>query len=130
MRIKSQYSLSIIIFGIILAIISASVIITNEQVTQVSNEEQTTNNISTDASNFAYISNAYFLTKQNAQVTLWQNQYSLVSSELSGLKIGSPEKFCLRRFFMKQNFASDKTSRKHWLNVISWLRRLFFPSKA
>ena len=91
MRIKTQYIISIIIFGIILAIISASVVLTNEQVTRVGSEEQKANDINTDASNLAYISNAYFLTKQSTQVSLWQNQYSLVSSEISGLGSNSLE---------------------------------------
>jgi hypothetical protein len=40
------------------------------------------------------------------------------------VKIGSPEKFCPRHFFMKKNFASDKTPKKLWVNVISSLQRL------
>ena len=57
----------------------------------MSNEELTANSINTDASNLAYISNAYFLNKQGSQVTLWQNQYSAVLSELSGLNSNSQQ---------------------------------------
>ena len=56
MKIRSQYIISIAIFGIVLAIIAASVIITNQQVTQVNNEAQIAGKIQTGASNLAYIS--------------------------------------------------------------------------
>ena len=83
MRIKTQYILSIAIFVIILAIITASVVITNQQVTKINNESQSAGNIETGASNLAYISNDYFLYQQSAQLSEWQSQFTSLSDDLS-----------------------------------------------
>ncbi len=83
MKLRSQLIISIIIFGIVLLAISASVVLTNQQVAQIDNQEQTANNINTGASNLAYISNEYFLSRQSAQVTSWQTQFSSLLDSLS-----------------------------------------------
>ena len=91
MRLKSQYIISIAIFGILLTIISASVIFTNQQVAQINNKEQMAGNIQTGASNLAYISNDYFLYQQSAQLSQWQNQFSSLLYDLSKLIPNGPE---------------------------------------
>src|SRR5208283_1359609 len=83
MRIKTQYILSIAIFVIILAIIIASVVITNQQLARINNEIQNAGNIETGASNLAYISNDYFLYQQSAQLSEWQSQLTSLSGDLS-----------------------------------------------
>ena len=85
MRVKSQYIISIIIFAIFLAIISASIVVTDQQVTQLNNEAKTATNIQTGASSLSYISNDYFLYQQSAQLSQWQNQFSSISNDLSTL---------------------------------------------
>ena len=90
MRIKTQYILSIAIFVIILAIITASVVITNQQVTQINNEAQKAGNIQTGASNLAYISNDYFLYQQSAQLSEWQSQFTSLSGDLSKITSYTP----------------------------------------
>ena len=91
MRLKSQYIVSIVIFGILLTTISASVLFTNQQVEQINNKEQMAGNILTGASNLAYISNDYFLYQQNAQLSQWQNQFSSLSGDLSNLSPNGPQ---------------------------------------
>ena len=46
-------------------------------------------NIETGASNLAYLSNDYFQNKQSGQLTLWQNQFSSISKELSQINPSS-----------------------------------------
>jgi PAS domain S-box-containing protein len=91
MKLRSQLILSIIVFGIVLLAISASVVITNQQVAQVNNKEQTANNINTGASNLAYIANDYFLYRQSAQLNSWQAQFSSLLAETSNLTSINPE---------------------------------------
>jgi signal transduction histidine kinase len=91
MRIRTQYILSIAVFAIILAVISVSVVITNRQVNLINNQAKTAANIQTGASTLAYISNDYFLNKQNAQLLEWQTQFSLVSNEVSNLNSNNLE---------------------------------------
>ena len=68
MKIKNQYITSIIIFVIVLLIISASVVLTNEQVEQIINQEQIAENIQTGASNLGYLSNDYFLYQESSKL--------------------------------------------------------------
>ena len=89
MKIRSQYIISIAIFGIVLAIIAASVLITDQQVAQINNEAQTSTNVQIGANSLSYISNAYFLNEQNIQVSEWQNQFSSMSNELAQLNPSS-----------------------------------------
>jgi PAS domain S-box-containing protein len=91
MRIRSQYIISVAVFAIILAIISVSVVNTNQQVTQINNQAQTAANIQIGASTLAYISNDYFLNKQNVQLTEWQTQFSTVSNEVSKINSNNLE---------------------------------------
>src|SRR5271169_4452038 len=91
MRVKSQYILSIVIFGIFLSIISATIVVTNQQVAQINNEAQTAGNIQTGASSLGYISNDYFLYQQTAQLSQWQNQFSGLSNDLSNLNPTGPQ---------------------------------------
>ena len=91
MKLRSQLILSIIIFGIVLLVISASVVITNQQVAQINSKEQTANNINTGASNLAYTSNDYFLYQQTGQLNSWQSQFFSLLEEISNLTSNNPE---------------------------------------
>ena len=91
MRIKTQYILSIAIFIIILAIITASVVITNQQLAKINNEIQSAGNIETGASNLAYVSNDYFLYQQTNQLSEWQTQFTSLSRELSKIASDTPQ---------------------------------------
>jgi len=94
-KLKSQLIISIAILGVILLIISASVIITNQQAVKITDEQQTAGQIQTGASNLAYISNDYFLYQDNAQVNQWQTQFSAISTDLSKINSVNPEQATL-----------------------------------
>jgi PAS domain S-box-containing protein len=91
MKLRNQLILSIIAFGIVLLFISASVVITNQQVAQINNNEQTANSINTGASNLAYIANDYFLYRQSTQLNSWQAQFSSLQEGISNLESSNPE---------------------------------------
>jgi PAS domain S-box-containing protein len=95
MRLRSQLIISIIVFGIVLLVISASVLITNQQVASINNQEQMANDINTGASSLAYISNDYFLYQQSEQLASWQIQFSSLSTEISKLNSNSPDQAIL-----------------------------------
>ena len=75
MKIKNQFLISIITFSIILAVIGASVGVTQLQITEFNNQEVTANNIQTGSSNLNYISNNYFLYQDNSSIDLWNTQF-------------------------------------------------------
>jgi PAS domain S-box-containing protein len=90
MKIKTQYILSIVIFAIVLIIISASVVLTNQQIAQINSQKQVTGEIQTGVSNLGYLSNDYFLYQDSAQVTSWQSQFSTLFTELSKINSTNP----------------------------------------
>ena len=95
MKIRNQYIISILVFIIILAIISVSVVITNQQVTQINSQEQIASNIQTGASNLNIISNDYFLYQESQQLTQWQSQFSTLSNNLQKLNSTNSEQQAL-----------------------------------
>ncbi len=95
MKLKSQLIISIIVFGVVLLFIAASVLITNQQETQISEQQQMANDVNKGASNLAYISNDYFLYQQSSELTLWQNQFSSLSAEISKINLNSPSQTVL-----------------------------------
>jgi len=66
MKIKNQFIISIIIFVGVLLVISASIFVTNQQVLQLSAQEQLSRNIQTGAADLSYLSNDYFLFRDDA----------------------------------------------------------------
>ena len=91
MRLRSQYIVSVVIFGILLAIISTSAVFTSQQAAQINNQEQTAGNIQTGASDLSYLSNDYFLFQQDVQLTQWQSKFSTLMDNLSKLNPNSPD---------------------------------------
>ena len=91
MKIKNQYIISILVFVVVLLTISASVVITDQQVAKLSNQGQIAGNIQTGASNLNYISNDYFLYQYTSQTDTWQTQFSILSTDLSNLNSTNPD---------------------------------------
>ncbi len=85
MKLKSQLIISIIIFGLVVLIVSGSIVFTDQQIAQIRNQEQIANDLSAGASSLAYISNDYFLYQQINQENLWQQQISALSNDLAKL---------------------------------------------
>ena len=91
MKIKNQFLISIVTFGVMLSIITASVILTEQQIAQLNNQARTARDIQTGASNVNYISNNYLLYQDNSSIVLMQSELSKLSNELSSLNYTSPQ---------------------------------------
>ena len=85
MRLKTQFQICILTFGVILALIGSSVALTQLQVTQLNSQEAIARDIQTRATNLNYISNNYFLYQFNSSIGLWQTEFSTLSSSLEQL---------------------------------------------
>jgi len=117
MKIKNQFRISIAIFIIILAVITASVIITEQQTAQLSSQEAIALDIQTRASNLAYISNDYFLYQENSQLTMWQSEFSSLSNDLSKLNPSSPE----QQMLLNNVKGDAQQLNSVWTDVVSYL---------
>jgi PAS domain S-box-containing protein len=91
MRIKTQFLISIITFSIIVAIIGASVAVTQQQIAEFNNKEAIAHDVQTGASDLYYISNNYFLYQLDTSISLWQTKVSALSDKLSTLNSSNPQ---------------------------------------
>jgi signal transduction histidine kinase/CheY-like chemotaxis protein len=91
MRIRTQFIIAMILFGVMLIIVSASLIITNGQVGRLSKQEEVAHGLERDASDLGYLSNDYLLYRESQQHTRCESKFSTFSSDLSKLGSDSPE---------------------------------------
>jgi PAS domain S-box-containing protein len=91
MKIKTQLIVSGVVFSIILLVIAVSVATTEQQVAQLRNQESISGNIERGASDLNSVSIDYFLYQQDIQVSQWQSNLSSLSSDLSNLKLNTPQ---------------------------------------
>ncbi len=85
MRIRSQFIISTAIFGVVILIIAASVIGTNQQLVQIEKQQQISGNIESGSDKLNTLSSQYFLYQQPQQLTLWNSNSASVLGNLSNL---------------------------------------------
>ena len=85
MKIKTQFIISMILFAFILAAVSISVIVTDYQVGQLSDQLRVVRNVQQDTNDLNYLSNAYLIYQQDYQHTLWESNYQTLSTDTAKL---------------------------------------------
>jgi PAS domain S-box-containing protein len=90
MKIRSQFIISLIIFGIILLVTVASVILTSQQTANLSAQQEVAARIQRGATNLNYLSNYYFLYQESLQLDQWHSAFNSLSDDLSSLKLSNP----------------------------------------
>jgi PAS domain S-box-containing protein len=86
MKIKTQFLICIVVFSLILLIIAASVLTTEQQVAQLSAQEAISSSIEQGASNLNSISIDYFLYQNETSLVQWKANFTSLSSDLLNLK--------------------------------------------
>ncbi|MGD0951243.1 MAG: ABC transporter substrate-binding protein [Methanotrichaceae archaeon] len=81
-----QFSLSLD-QSVALAIISASVISTNQQVERLNKQEELAKNIELKVGELSYLSNDYLLYHESQQIDRWESKYSSFSEDASNLTV-------------------------------------------
>ena len=97
MRIKTQFIITMLLFGIILAVIAASAIITNQQTEKVDEQEKIASSIAVGASELSYLSNDYLIYRESQQLKRWQSRFASFSTQVAGLNAEKPEQQVLVR---------------------------------
>lgn len=85
MRIKNQFITSSTIFGLVILIIAASVIGTNQQLVQIEKQQQISGNIESGSDKLNTLTSQYFLYQQPQQLTLWNSNSASILGNLSNL---------------------------------------------
>jgi PAS domain S-box-containing protein len=91
MKIRTQLIVSMVFFGVALMIISASVMLTHQQVERLNKQEELAKNIEIGASELGYLSNDYLLYHERQQVDRWEAKFSTFSRDLSDLSVDNPD---------------------------------------
>lgn len=91
MKIRTQLIISMIFFAVALAIISASVISTNQQVERLNKQEELAKNIELEVGELSYLSNDYLLYHESQQIDRWESKYSSFFEDASNLTVDSSD---------------------------------------
>jgi len=97
MRIRTQFIITMLLFGIILAVIAASAIITGQKVEKTNEQEKIASSIAQGASELSYLSNDYLIYRENQQLSRWQSRFASFSSEVARLRAEKLEQRALIR---------------------------------
>ena len=86
-----------LLFGIILVIIAASAILTNQRMEKASGQAKIASSIAQGASELGYLSNDYLIYRESQQLKRWQSRFASFSAEVAGLRADRPEQQALVR---------------------------------
>ncbi|MGD0661860.1 MAG: PAS domain S-box protein [Syntrophorhabdales bacterium] len=135
MRLRTQFILTMLLFGAILVVVAASAIVTSQQIEKVARQERIAAHIAEGAGELTYLSNDYLIYGENQQLKRWHSRFDAFSTEVAALRAGRPEQQALvaniraNQNRMKEVFASaasamENPSRKVDLAFLhlSWSR--------
>ena len=91
MRLKTQFIITLLLFGIILVVIAASAIIANRHVENVMGQERRAVDIARGAGELGYLFNDYLIYREGQQLKRWQQRFASFAEQAAGLRGGSPE---------------------------------------
>src|SRR4030066_568072 len=90
MKIRSQSIISLVVFGIILSVTVASVILNSQQTASLSAQQEVATRIQRGATNLNYLSNYYFLYQEDLQLYQWHSTFNSLSNDVASLKSNNP----------------------------------------
>ena len=97
MRIRTQFIITMLLFGMMLVIIAASAIITNQQTEKASEQEKIASSIAQGASELSYLANDYLIYRESQQLKRWQSRFASFSNQVASLHVDKPEQQVLVR---------------------------------
>jgi PAS domain S-box-containing protein len=97
MKIRTQFVLTMAIFGAALGVMAISVIFTGELVEESTGQEKIAAGIAQGASELSYLSNDYLIYSESQQLSRWQTRYASFSSQVNSLRADKPEQQTLIR---------------------------------
>jgi C4-dicarboxylate-specific signal transduction histidine kinase len=97
MRIRTQFIVAMVLFGAVLAAISASAIITNRRVEEVGEQDLMAHSIALGANELSYLANDYVMYGESQQLDRWRTRFERFSGDVSGLQGDRPEQQALVR---------------------------------
>ncbi len=97
MRIRTQFIVTMVLFGIILVVIAASAVVTSRLAEKAGEQERIASNIAQGASNLSYLSDDYLIYRERQQLKRWQTGFASFSNQVASLSVNKPEQQTLAR---------------------------------
>ncbi len=97
MKIKTQFIITMILFGVILVVLAVSAIITSQHIESAKEQENIASSVAQAASELSYLSNDYLIYRESQQLTRWQSRFASFSSQVASLIVDKPEQQALVR---------------------------------
>ncbi|HSJ59444.1 MAG TPA: ATP-binding protein [Anaerolineae bacterium] len=91
MRIRTQFVVTVLLFGVLLAAISASAIGTNYQVSQAGDQAALARRIAQGAGELSYLANDYVIYRESQQIERWHDRFDAFAADAAALRPGNPE---------------------------------------
>lgn len=91
MGIRTQFIVTVLLFGAVLLGIAASVIATNYQVARISQQEKIADSIARGASELSYLASDYVIYRESQQFDRWQARYEYFSADVENLTVFTPQ---------------------------------------
>ena len=91
MKIKTQFIITMALFGVLLIGMAASLMITYRQAGRLYTQAEIAHNIERAARELSYLSNDYLLHRESQQRARWEAKFSELSEHLSRLNSDSPD---------------------------------------
>ena len=97
MRIKTQFTITLLLFTVMLAIIAGATIIVNQKAEKASEQEKIAGSIAQGATELNYLSDDYLIYMESQQLSRWQARFASFSSDIASLDVDKPEQQALAR---------------------------------
>jgi len=91
MKIRTQFFITMLLFGVVLIIVSASAVITNQQVKKTGAQEEIANTIARGADELSYMANDYLIYRESQQLSRWQSRFDSFSGQVASLQVSRLE---------------------------------------
>ena len=95
MRIRTQFIFTMLMFGLVLAAILASALITGSRMEKAGQQEDIANSVATGANELSYLANDYMMYQESQQLERWQARYASFSDDVARLQPVDPEQQAL-----------------------------------
>ena len=87
MRIKTQFYLAVLLFGILVAVAAASAFVTEQQAEKARVQEETASRIAQGANDLSYLANDYVIYRESQQLARWQARFAAFSDDVASLRV-------------------------------------------
>lgn len=97
MRIRTQFIITIVLFGLVLVAIITSVITTNQRVEKASRQEEIAGRIASGAGDLSYLADSFLIYGESQQLSRWQSRLDSFSNDVASLQTDDLQQLALVR---------------------------------